>query len=103
MEVFYHRKALKELSYFDASVRTKFHKIFAIIEECGKRLPTKQFKKIVNTDLFEARVKHRNETYRGIGGFVKPNFIVVLFFQKKTQKTPVKELKKAIKRYKNLL
>lgn len=56
-------------------------------------------KKIVGTkDLFEIRTKHKNNIYRVFCCFDEGN-VVVLFngFQKKTQKTPIKEIEKALK------
>ncbi|QPH40453.1 type II toxin-antitoxin system RelE/ParE family toxin [Pedobacter endophyticus] len=64
-----------------------------------ERVPTKFFKSIENVKgLFEIRVEYGSNIYRIFCCFDKGN-LVVLFngFQKKTQKTPLKELSKAEK------
>lgn len=69
--------------------------MFMIIE----RIPAKFFKSIESIKgLFEIRIEFESNIYRIFCCFDKGN-LVVLFngFQKKTQKTPAKELKKAEK------
>lgn len=69
--------------------------MFTIIE----RIPTKFFKSIEGVKgLFEIRIEYESNIYRIFCCFDKGN-LVVLFngFQKKTQKTPSKELEKAEK------
>lgn len=69
--------------------------MFTIIE----RIPTKFFKSIEGIKgLFEIRIEYESNIYRIFCCFDKGN-LVVLFngFQKKTQKTPKKELEKAEK------
>lgn len=64
-----------------------------------ERVPTKFFKSIEGVKgLFEVRVEYQSNIYRIFCCFDKGN-LVVLFngFQKKSQKTPAKELKKAEK------
>ena len=68
-------------------------------EECLLNIPTKFFKSIEGVKgLFEIRVEYESNIYRIFCCFDKGN-LVVLFngFQKKTQKTPTKELNKAEK------
>ncbi len=61
------------------------------------RLPTK-FIKAIRDGLFELRIQYNSNIYR-IFFILDGNKIVVLFnaFQKKTQKTPTNEIKKALK------
>lgn len=64
-----------------------------------ERIPTKFFKSIEGVKgLFERRIEFESNIYRIFCCFDKGN-LVVLFngFQKKTQKTPTKELGKAAK------
>ncbi len=64
-----------------------------------ERVPTKFFKSIAGVKgLFEIRIEYESNIYRIFCCFDKGN-LVVLFngFQKKTQKTPPKELNKAVK------
>ena len=64
-----------------------------------ERVPTKFFKSIEGVKgLFEIRIEYESNIYRIFCCFDKRN-LVILFngFQKKTQKTPTKELAKAQK------
>lgn len=64
-----------------------------------ERVPTKFFKSIEGVkELFEIRVEYESNIYRIFCCFDKGH-LVVLFngFQKKTQKTPIKEINKAEK------
>ncbi|MGC4130328.1 MAG: type II toxin-antitoxin system RelE/ParE family toxin [Bergeyella sp.] len=69
--------------------------MFTIIE----RIPTKFFKSIEGVKgLFEIRVEYESNIYRIFCCFDKGSLIVLFNgFQKKTQKTPGKELEKAEK------
>ncbi len=75
-----------------------------LIEEI-ELVPVQYFKKLVNTDdIWEVRVQVGNNIFR-ILGFLDDERLVVLnhAFQKKTQKTPKKEIKIAEKRKKDYL
>jgi len=59
-----------------------------------KIIPVQYFKKLVNTqDLWEVRVQVGNNIFRLLG-FLEGNQVMILnhAFQKKTQKTPKKEI-----------
>lgn len=62
------------------------------------RIPTKFLKKIKETkDLMEVRVEFESNIYRIFCCFDEGKLIVLFnVFQKKTQKTPKKEIKKAL-------
>lgn len=66
--------------------------------------PKEYFKKLVNTDIWEVRIQLGSNIFR-ILGFIEGNNIIVLTngFQKKSQKTPVKEIELAEKRMKEYL
>lgn len=89
-------RAEKELNDFSEDVYYKFEGLIKILRSEGKiGLPNG---KKIGTNLFEIRIKINGE-YRGIYAYVKLNSIVILcFFRKKTQKTPLKLLKLARKR-----
>jgi len=75
-----------------------------LIEEM-QAVPTKYFKKLVNTDdIWEVRVQVGNNIFRLLG-FLDGESLVILnhAFQKKTQKTPKKEIQIAEARKKNYL
>lgn len=92
-------------NYFDDFFETLTDKVKDKIDEVLfmmtilERVPTKFFKNIESIKgLFEIRIEYESNIYRIFCCFDKGN-LVVLFngFQKKTQKTPTKELNKAKK------
>ena len=68
-----------------------------LLLQTQERLPSK-FVKHIRDGLYELRIEWSGNIYRIFFCFDKGN-IVILFngFQKKTQKTPEKEIKKALK------
>jgi phage-related protein len=82
----------------DKKVKAKIVWTFNLIEDL-QRVPETYLKHIENTDgLYEIRVQHGSDIYR-IFCFSDQGQLVVLAngFQKKTQKTPKKELEMALK------
>ena len=78
--------------------------VLQLIEEM-EVIPVQYFKKLVNTDdLWEVRVQSGNNIFRLLG-FLDGNQLIVLNhgFQKKTQKTPKKEIQVAEARKKDYL
>ena len=77
------------------------NKIFKILEivEFQKQIPSKYIKHIEGTDgLYETRFSFGNNTWRVFCFFDKDKLVVLLNgFQKKTQKTPKKEIELAKK------
>ena len=92
-------------SYFESFFKEQKQKVkdkiiwtFDLIEEL-QRVPETYLKHIENTDsLFEIRIQQRSDIFR-IFCFFDQGQLVVLTngFQKKTQKTPKKEIEKALK------
>jgi toxin-antitoxin system, toxin component, relE family len=79
-------------------VQMKIIKVLDIVEQID-RIPQTYLKYIEGTNgLFEIRVQLANNIFR-IFSFFDGNKLVVLLsgFQKKTQKTPSNEIKKAVK------
>ncbi|MBZ0201147.1 MAG: type II toxin-antitoxin system RelE/ParE family toxin [Ignavibacteriaceae bacterium] len=67
-------------------------------------VPKEYFKKLTATDLWEVRVQIGSNTLRILGFIQRDNFIVLTnAFQKKTQKTPKKEIELAEQRMKEYL
>ena len=102
-------KTIREIvfykDYFEEFFETLTDKVKDKIDEVLfmitilERIPTKFFKSIEGVKgLFEVRVEYEGNIYRIFCCFDKGN-LVVLFngFQKKSQKTPTKELNKAEK------
>ena len=80
----------------DEKVKIKIQYVFELIKQVD-RVPEKFLKHLEGTDgLFEVRVEYQSNIYRIFCCFDEGR-LVVLFngFQKKTQKTPKKELEKA--------
>ncbi len=95
--IFVDRNAQKELREFDEEVQLEFEAYFKVLEIEGKLdLP---YAKKVTRDLFEIRIKLKGE-YRGFYAYIRKLDIVVLhFFRKKAQKTPIKDLELAQRRF----
>lgn len=96
-----------EKFFFKLSEKTKAKIIWTIqlIEEL-ERIPEIYLKHIESTEgLYEIRIKHSGEIFRIFCFFVQGKLIILANgFQKKTQKTPKKEIEKALKimeEYKN--
>lgn len=82
----------------DSSVQEKIEYVFKVIRTVD-RVPQKFLKHIEGTDgLYEIRIKVGSDIYRVFSCFDEGK-IVILFngFQKKSQKTPKKEIGKALK------
>ncbi len=94
----------KFLDSLSAKQAQKVAWVLQLIEELDN-VPSQYFKKMVNTDgLWEARIQVGGNIFR-ILGFLSGNNMVVLNhgFQKKTQKTPRKEITIAEERKKEYL
>ena len=76
-------------------------KIFKVVEiiETYERIPTTYLKSITGVEgLFEARIKLGSSIWRVFCFFDKGKLVILLNgFSKKTQKTPQKEIDKAIR------
>ncbi len=83
---------------------TKIAWVLKLIRELNK-VPSKYFKKLINTeDIWEIRVGVGKNTFRLLGFFhVRELIILTNSFQKKSQKTPLKEIRLAEKRKKDFL
>ena len=82
----------------NSNVQEKIEYVFNVIRTVD-RIPQKFLKHIESTDgLYEIRIKVGSDIYRIFCCFDKGK-IVILFngFQKKSQKTPKKEIEKALK------
>lgn len=76
-------------------------KIFKIIDaiETLERIPSNYLKHIAGTNgLYEARIQLGSDIWRVFCFFDSGKLVILLNgFQKKTQKTPIREIKKAVK------
>ena len=94
--IFVDKNAEKELRKFNEEIQLEFEAYFKILELEGK-LDLPHAKKVTR-DLFEIRIKLKGD-YRGFYAYIgKLDIVVLHFFRKKTQKTPIKDLELAQRR-----
>jgi len=79
-------------------VQNKIYKVIEIIETY-QRVPSNYLKALAGTDgLYEARIKLGSNIWRVFCFFDKGKLVILLNgFAKKTQKTPKKEINRALK------
>jgi phage-related protein len=99
-DVFIHPSAQKEIKKLKREIREEFYQSFKELHSLGK-LEYPKGKKLKNYDLFEIRIQDQG-AYRGIYCYYKNIIVILSVFQKKSQKTPQKEIEKAVKRKINL-
>lgn len=86
---FYHKQPQK--------VKDRINWTLGVIRDL-EMVPEKYFKNITGTNLYEIRVSSGSNIFRIFCFFDKGKLVVVLNgFQKKAQKTPKKEIEKALK------
>lgn len=98
----------RSILYYGKSVQTflgelpekvlyKIGYVFELLEK-EERIPARFLKYLENTDgLYEIRIMTENNIYRIFCCFDAGNLIILLHgFRKKTQKTPKKEIQKAL-------
>lgn len=96
--VFYKKIFLEFYFSLDDGIQRKYDHVFVILKQAEK-IPVKFFKKITGSKkLFEIRVEYQSNIFRTFCCF-DGNNLVILFnsFNKKSQKTPRIEIKKAEK------
>ncbi|MEX2567909.1 MAG: type II toxin-antitoxin system RelE/ParE family toxin [Cyclobacteriaceae bacterium] len=94
--IFYENHFMEFYQHQDEKVKSKIQYVFELIKQV-ERVPTKFLDHLESTDrLYEVRVEYQSNIYRIFCCFDEGR-LVVLFngFQKKTQETPKKEIKKA--------
>lgn len=96
--VFHKDHFLKFYMELDSKVKDKIQYVFELIKQVDK-VPEKFLSPMKGCDgLFEIRIEYQSNIYRIFCCFDQGK-LVVLFngFQKKTQKTPKKEIEKAMR------
>ncbi len=94
--IFFERYFIEFYQKQDVKVKGKIQYVFEIIKQV-ERVPKKFLEHLTGTNgLYEIRVEYQSNIYRIFCCFDKDK-LVVLFngFQKKTEKTPKKEIEKA--------
>ncbi len=88
----------------EAKVQAKFARIFSLLQEHGIAVGMPYVRSITDSKLFEIRVEQDTNIYRIFYfAYTGQRFILLHGFQKKTQKTPKKELEIAQTRMKEFL
>ena len=93
--------ARDELILFPRRVQEKFGVLIKEIAETGY-LKYPDGEKFSGYDLFEMRIMDES-IYRGIYCYFDTTVVILSFLKKKTQKTPFREIQKALKRKYNLI
>lgn len=95
------KRAEREICQFNEDVQIKITATLDILAKDG--FLKEPFAKRIDEELFEIRIKHKGQ-YRALYAYVKERRIIILSaFQKKTQKTAKKEIKKAKSRLQQYL
>jgi phage-related protein len=76
------------------------HELFFELNQRGCLEPP-DAKKLGNTDLFEVRI-NKNGTWRCIYAYKDDYIVLLTAFQKKTMKTPLKQIHTSLQRLNNL-
>lgn len=93
----------KELAALSADLRARFVRIAELIEAVGLPNVGPPHVKPIDGPLWEIRLKGRSGIARALYVTVNPERVVILrVFQKKTQKTPDREIRLAQQRAKEL-
>jgi phage-related protein len=95
------KRADKEIKKFSRTVQLKLVAAFELLEEKGS-LKEPLAKKLAGaSNLFEIRIRYQGQ-WRSVFAYLEKDQIIILSaFQKKTQKTPTSEIKKAQQRLKD--
>lgn len=88
----------------EVKVKAKFAQIFDLLQDKGILVGMPYVRPIVNTKLYEIRVEQSTNIYRIFYfAYTGRRFILLHGFQKKTQKTPMREIEIAEKRRKEFI
>lgn len=88
----------------EAKVKARFAQISDLLQDKGTSVGMPYVRTIVNTKLYEIRVEQSTNIYRIFYfAYTGRRFILLHGFQKKTQKTPKKEIELAERRRKEFL
>ena len=94
--IFYENHFIEFYQSQNEKVKSKIQYVFELIKQVD-RVPEKFLKHLEGTEgLFEVRVEYQSNIYRIFCCFDEGSLVVLLNgFQKKTNKTPKKEIEKA--------
>lgn len=82
--------------------QTKVDYLLRLLKEYGVQIGMPHAKKIQGTSLWELRIKSKRVIRLFYAAYLQGSFVILHGFVKKTQKTPVKEIRLALRRFKEL-
>lgn len=88
----------KFLDSLDEKQQRKIERVLAYIEEYGLVIAIPHVKKLADTPLWEIRILGQDNIRVLYASILKDSIVVLHGFAKKSQKTPLKELKTALAR-----
>jgi len=84
---------LEFMSTIPQKAERKLLKFLDLLEEFGLELGQPLIKKLTGTDIWELRIQHSSDTYRILYfAFTGRKFVILHAFQKKSKRTPPKEI-----------
>ena len=90
----------KFLAGLDSAVRAKVVRTLEFLRT-QQIVPAKFWKKLTGSNLWEVRVEYAGNIYRVLAAFAKGNRVILLHaFQKKSRKTPRRDMEIALQRLK---
>ncbi|KKQ76337.1 hypothetical protein A3A54_02805 [Candidatus Curtissbacteria bacterium RIFCSPLOWO2_01_FULL_39_62] len=96
MKVIYHPEVEEKIRSLPDEDRARVVKVIDLFSDYKFRLTQIYLKKITK-DIWELR----GGRYRLLFGIIDRNIIVVTMFRKQTQRTPIREIKLAVRRFKD--
>lgn len=100
-EIVFEDHALEEFMELDKDAKEEFTALLEKLQDEGI-LKEPEAKKL-GKNLLELRIRIESNQWRGLYAYyLKDKIVILRFFQKKTQKTPKKEVDLALKRFKKL-
>ena len=92
-------EALGEFKELPGDIRARFQRLFGLVADMGQDALSMPHARHIHGRLWELRAKGRDGIARGLYVVVTGRRVVVArFFIKKTQKTPLQEIRLALKR-----
>ncbi|MBE1425988.1 Phage-related protein [Desulfomicrobium apsheronum] len=92
-------EALGEFKELPAEIRARFQRIFGLVADMGQDALCMPHARRIQGRIWEMRAQGRDGIARGLYVMVTGRRVVVVrFFVKKTQKTPLNEIHLALKR-----
>ncbi len=92
-------EALGEFKELPCDIRARFQRLFGLVADMGQDALSMPHARHIQGRLWELRAKGRDGIARGLYVVVTGRRVVVArFFIKKTQKTPLQEIRLALKR-----